>query len=251
MALHDDRIRALIRATRDAADPQRALHAVRAALHELARRPADRDADPAWNDRRYDGLGVLSTAIDAHLAAARRDPGNDAYLAALQAELHQDALTGLGNRRALNHHLSQSSTWTTAPCVVAMIDLDRFKAVNDQRSHAAGDAVLITVAHTVNSSLRTKPPGRDILTRFGGDEFVAILPNTTLPPAVQALRRAVAAVHALPTNTGGGVTLSVGAAAVQPDGDAAAALDTADRAMYAAKRLGDNTVMSAPTPEIR
>jgi diguanylate cyclase (GGDEF)-like protein len=131
-----------------------------------------------------------------------------------------------------------------------MIDLDGFKTVNDTRSHADGDAVLIAIAETLRTSLRTAHPGPgpgpDTITRYSGDEFVVVLAATSLPVAVSALQRATRAVAALPTTEAHGVTLSVGVAALGPGDDPAAALLAADAAMYAAKRDGGNAVRYAP-----
>ena len=126
---------------------------------------------------------------------------------AVAAQALQDPLTGLPNRRALDLRLRETSTSASGqPCAIALIDLDRFKAVNDARSHAAGDAVLRAVA----SALRTALRAQDLVARYGGDEFVVVLPATTLPVAQAALTRATQAVAELPVDMGAGVTMSVG-----------------------------------------
>jgi diguanylate cyclase (GGDEF)-like protein len=165
---------------------------------------------------------------------------------AVAAQALQDPLTGLPNRRALDLRLREISTSANGqPCAIALIDLDRFKAVNDARSHAAGDAVLRAVA----SSLRTALRAQDLVVRYGGDEFVVVLPATTLPVAQAVLTRATQAVAELPVDTGAGVTMSVGVVRMPLAGSPDAALADADAAMYRAKRAGGNRVLGGAVPE--
>ncbi len=161
-----------------------------------------------------------------------------------------DPLTGLLNRRAMDSLLARElAAGPPTTCSVALVDLDGFKEVNDRHSHAVGDEVLQAVAVALRESLRTD----DTVARYGGDEFVVVLPGTGLAAAGSALRRAVRAVADLPAASGAGVTLSAGVVALctpEPlgeaagDGGAAAAgvLARADSAMYRAKRLGGNRV---------
>ena len=158
---------------------------------------------------------------------------------AISAQALQDPLTGLPNRRALDERLEALVTAPgDQPLAVALVDLDGFKGVNDRASHAEGDDVLRVVASTLRSAVR----GDDMVARYGGDEFVVLLPGAPLSAAEAALGRAVDAVARLPMDLSRGVTLSIGVIALRPQESAAQALARADAAMYLAKRGGGNGV---------
>ncbi|MGH3794626.1 MAG: diguanylate cyclase domain-containing protein [Pseudonocardiaceae bacterium] len=155
------------------------------------------------------------------------------------AQALSDPLTGLPNRRALDRQLRQVLSGSARlPCSVALIDLDGFKDVNDRYSHAIGDEVLRAVAETLRSALRAD----DTVARYGGDEFVVLLPGTAPTAARGALERAVQAVAGLTPKAGAGVTLSAGVVGAGDHDNAESVLARADSAMYRAKRLGGNQV---------
>lgn len=147
----------------------------------------------------------------------------------LVAAATRDPLTGLANRDAFAAALGEAS----GAASVLYIDLDRFKAINDQWGHQAGDAVLVEVGRRVS-----EVGGPDtVVARLGGDEFVMLLPGVTLRQAHDVAERVAAAVAQPMAHVGGptDVTVSVGVAVVEEDGDA---VDLADRAMLRAKREG-------------
>ncbi|MBE9373900.1 GGDEF domain-containing protein [Saccharopolyspora sp. HNM0983] len=158
---------------------------------------------------------------------------------AITRQALQDPLTGLSNRRALDDRLENLLTSREAqPLAVALVDLDGFKGVNDRCSHADGDDVLRTVAGALRDTLRND----DFVSRYGGDEFVVLLPGAPLTSAEAALHRTVRAVHGLPGDLSRGVTLSIGVVEMRPHESAAQVLARADAAMYRAKRDGGNRV---------
>jgi two-component system cell cycle response regulator len=156
----------------------------------------------------------------------------------LEALLFEDALTGLANRRFILTQLTGMVSGARRhhrPLTAAVIDVDHFKAVNDTHGHAEGDKVLAAVAHALREHMRAE----DQLGRLGGEEFLALLGDTgaeTAPAALDKLRVSVRET---------GVTVSIGWAAW--DGESAdELLQRADDAVYAAKRLGRDCVVSAP-----
>ena len=151
---------------------------------------------------------------------------------------HTDPLTGLPNRREMDGWAEHLRRTGRSDATVGLIDIDRLKPINDQRSHAVGDTVLCAVAEALHDSLRST----DSIARYGGDEFVVLLETTTPPEARDAMARAVDAVAQLPPDKGHGVTVSVGLAPLLRADGLHAAIDAADDAMYDAKRAGGNRI---------
>ncbi|GAB2659122.1 GGDEF domain-containing protein [Saccharopolyspora gloriosae] len=174
---------------------------------------------------------TLSTRLENSRLNLRHD--------AITQQALQDPLTGLSNRRALDERLdSLLDTPESQPLSVALVDLDGFKEVNDRCSHAEGDDVLRVVASTLRDTLRVD----DFVARYGGDEFVVLLPGVTLNAAESALQRTVEAIARLPKALSRGVTLSIGVVARRPQESGAQVQARADAAMYQAKRGGGNQV---------
>ena len=169
-----------------------------------------------------------------------------------QHALHEmathDELTGLPNRRALDRRLREEVVRSRRfghPLAVVMIDVDHFKPVNDTYGHQAGDAVLQGIAHRIRPQLRAT----DFVARYGGEELLVLLPETTPFQATQVaehLRISIASQPYAAIADGGAavavrVTASLGVAGYPTDGDDVEALvRAADTAMYEAKRRGRN-----------
>jgi diguanylate cyclase (GGDEF)-like protein len=153
----------------------------------------------------------------------------------LRHEADHDPLTGLLNRRRFEEELDYHAIDCVrygAEGALLLVDVDDFKPINDQRGHAAGDAVLRRVAHVLRDNLR----GSDRIGRLGGDEFAVLLPRGTAEEAEQAAEKLVTALR---EDEQAGVTVSIGVAGFEgaPHGGRAV-LGAADRALYAAKGLG-------------
>ncbi len=159
-----------------------------------------------------------------------------------------DALTGLPNRRSTERAIASAvavAERTGGSFAVAVVDIDHFKRFNDRHGHDAGDLVLQTVARLIRDALR---PG-DHAGRWGGEEFLIVLPSTSLEDAARALERIRRSVEATPVPWRGAslaVTLSAGVSAY-PEliRNAASAVASADAALYKAKRRGRNAVALA------
>lgn len=173
--------------------------------------------------------------------------------AELQRQAETDPLTGALNRRAF---LSRAAAFSggrrrSDDAAVILVDLDRFKAVNDTYGHSAGDAVLTAVCRRLADSIRTE---RDLLARFGGEEFVLLLPDTDASGARIVAERCRAAIADNPIVLSETVSLTVtasfGCAQLSAnERDVARTLTRADAALYAAKASGRNAVAEPPGPE--
>lgn len=162
-------------------------------------------------------------------------------------DAEQDALTGLSNRRAAARRLGAERSRALRqhePLSVLMLDLDHFKRVNDRWGHDAGDQVLVAIARLLNEELR----GADLAARHGGEEFLAILPDTGPAQALQVAERIRERIARSPTEFSGTtipITASIGIATLVADEAPAALVARADAAMYAAKQAGRNRCLAA------
>lgn len=165
------------------------------------------------------------------------------------AETMKDALTGVGNRRGFDLALDEAIATAQSgskPMTLVICDLDHFKRINDEFGHAMGDQVLKLAAQALSSTVR----GSDIVCRIGGEEFAIILPNTALKEALTVSERIrskllsqTLAVRGT-NKTVGTISASFGVAERFEGNDAKRLLDRADGALYRAKSLGRNCVVS-------
>ena len=153
-----------------------------------------------------------------------------------------DALTGLLNRRRLEDDLQVGGTDLASSTAVLMVDLDHFKMINDSRGHQRGDDVLRHVAALLTDNLREG----DAAYRYGGEEFLVLMPGTEVDDAVRVVTRLAAAVRASFPNlvAGGPLTVSAGIA-VLGDRPLAVAIGEADDALYRAKQEGRDRIVLA------
>jgi diguanylate cyclase (GGDEF)-like protein len=168
-----------------------------------------------------------------------------------EAEREQalDPLTRLYNRRVLDAALEEAVALKRSyghKATLLMLDVDHFKKVNDTHGHPAGDAVLKGLADTL---VRCFPRRSDVVTRFGGEEFVVLLSDTGQGDAGVAVRRVMDAVHNLVVNHQDlqlQVTVSLGVAEVRVDHTPTAWLEQADTCLYQAKDQGRDRAVVAP-----
>jgi len=166
-------------------------------------------------------------------------------------ETRFDVLTGASTRRSFfetaQRHVERAAI-SGEPISLIMFDLDRFKQINDTRGHAMGDVVLRGFAETARLLLRPS----DVLGRFGGEEFIALLPATPVESAVgiaERIRRAFCESFRTLDGKPLKATVSAGVATLTPGGSFDEAMWEADRALYAAKEGGRNRVRRAGNPE--
>lgn len=194
-------------------------------------------------------LGPLGTLADTAAVAI----ANARLFAEVQLQSITDGLTGLFNRRqvfVLAEREFQRARRFNRSLSALMLDIDHFKLVNDIYGHAAGDQVIAEVATRLRASTRNI----DIPGRYGGEEFVLLLPETELPGAVllaERLRQRVAA-HSVAT-VGGPLEITVSLGVATSSGEVAdvnALINQADANLYAAKKAGRNRVVPTPPPNV-
>jgi diguanylate cyclase (GGDEF)-like protein len=228
-----DRVRSLYGLTHTLAAPLRSEQGVIGAIVLSRRTP---DSWPASTQRILAGAAVEASAALARALSHR----------AAEARASTDVLTGLPNRRYFDEFCGLLGRRRRSDDAVGvlMIDIDRFKALNDEHGHATGDEVLRAVAGAIGHAVRDD----DVPARYGGEEFAVLLRNPTPSEAIDVGERVRAAVKRLDLDGLGveTVSVSVGVAvaesADEPIGDL---VERADRALFRAKRLGRDRVVAA------
>lgn len=217
----------------------RALDDIHRVMHDRARELLSKASggnalDPADYDRFID----LSIAFVSRI--------RDLQLGMVNLQSDRDPLTGIPNRRNMLPRLAQErerALRLAQPCCVCMMDFDNFKNVNDTYGHQAGDQVLRTAAQFVTGLLRKY----DSIYRYGGEEFLLCLPDTTPEGAKNIADRLRVGLETLPIALGDGaavqITASFGIAEIDPVASVEEVIARADHAMLAAKDAGRNCVL--------
>jgi diguanylate cyclase (GGDEF)-like protein len=191
-----------------------------------------------------------SAELLARVNAALRVKQLQDELVARSEELERmsrtDFLTGLHNRRHLEEVLTRAGSGARRhgyPMAVLLVDVDHFKRINDTLGHGVGDEVLVEVARRLESALRTE----DVVGRWGGEEFLVVLPHTSTASATVLGERLRSVVAGEPVMSAGGpveLTISVGGAAAEAPGEHDL-LRLADEQLYEAKNAGRDRVLVA------
>jgi diguanylate cyclase (GGDEF)-like protein len=183
---------------------------------------------------------LLASAAQLEHRVAERTHDLSLAVAELEEIASTDHLTKIANRRSLKNHLKEEfrrSLRTNSIFTVISFDIDHFKIINDTYGHPAGDLVLIAIANKVTECIRDI----DIFGRYGGEEFLIILPDTTLEGACEITSRIKSCIEEL-TVDGIKCTISAGIVSNESTETCTAMIESVDEALYAAKDSGRNTI---------
>ncbi|MBX3724489.1 MAG: diguanylate cyclase [Xanthomonadales bacterium] len=218
---------------------------------ELLRSAGEIQALQLQRQRLVLGVVALAGLLLALLAAVtyRRLTVGRRVARELERAAGTDAVTGLANRRAMLERLQEAlahSRETGQPLTLVMADVDHFKAINDRHGHDAGDAVLVAIGERLAATLRSQ----DTLARWGGEEFLLLLPATGLTAGHAIAERLRKAISATPFTVAGEavmLTITQGVATARPGMSAQSLIKAADQALYAGKRRGRDQVVAVST----
>jgi len=228
-----ERIGQLIKS--DLAEHNKTLLHFEAQVNELCNDPSN---DAGWQRLTEEAEKLLrpTQRLATQIAHAYDELRQQTNLLMTFTEVRTDPLTGLTNRRALDetllNHLAMNARYG-APFTIALFDIDHFKQVNDEHGHLAGDRVLQQLALILDQYVRET----DIVSRFGGEEFVVVLPNTDLAGGCTFAERMRTMI-----SKGTSLTVSCGVSTAEEGDDAQRLLLRADTALYSAKSSGRNIV---------
>lgn len=205
--------------------------------------------------------GIVARLVEQTRATRERSSRTEASLQSMAAQVEElrlqvdtlsrdamvDALTDVPNRRAFEDGLARLTREADSlgqPLCLLVADVDHFKHLNDTHGHVAGDHVLRFIAQEIKQCVK----GRDLLCRYGGEEFTVLLPSTSYDGALMLAEsiRAIIEAQVVPLEDGTlleDLTLSIGVAQYRPEEDGAALVDRADRCMYQCKSDGRNRVV--------
>jgi len=193
-------------------------------------------------NQRTEELASVNEQLKAEIAERRR------VQKALVEAACTDPLTGLLNRRAIREHLDHhvnAYKLTRQPFTILLADVDRFKEINDRYGHSAGDQVLCNITRLIQQHIRPQ----DVVARWGGEEFLILLPNTDMEGGValaDRVRQQLAQASDLLMDDGAfRLTISIGVAQFQEDLTLNCCIQAADSALYQAKSMGRDLVVPA------
>jgi diguanylate cyclase len=188
-------------------------------------------------------LSIMGCVLFTYAFAVQRNAQRDQ----LVMFSTKDSLTGAGNRRLLDERLGAAIRRykrIETPMSLLLLDLDRFKQINDSAGHAVGDGLLVRVTDIVRDRIRST----DMLFRYGGDEFIVYVDGADLETAANLAEDIRALVEADLSISGRQLSISLGVAEYCRDEDQAAWIERADHALFESKRQGRNRVELSPTP---
>ncbi|MCG2585008.1 GGDEF domain-containing protein [Massilia sp. TS11] len=223
------------------------LHVVEYGLHssDVSGLGADGPDETMWFEGRVQALDFQIDGEDVVLWVASNISARHTLEGALRTQGEVDELSGLHNRRKLMAALAaqyDSFARYATPAALMIFDIDHFKAINDQFGHPAGDRTIAAIAAICRSELRAP----DLAARYGGDEFVVLMPHTSARGAATIAQRLRARVEQeLNVEREGGLRISISAGVSEfqaGDPDYEALLQRADKALYRAKHAGRNGV---------